>query len=268
MSFDLCEELIRATKKGWLNEMERLLECGADVNGQSEKDETPLLKACEGFDNIHIVRYLLDNGADVNHKRVAQIASSYYETALSVCLEYSDVTTAQLLVDHGANVDEIVDEKSKTILLFVMEYVYSHIHNDKGTLRSIEFLVKNGADVNATDEQGCSPLSQSVLAGNFDLVQLFVENGADLDSKDEDGDTALDCACSNNDFKIATYLLHHGATNTAKIDTSPIPEPTMEEKYLYLLYWFQKTDDDVKEAILYQHLRSSLPDLVRGGSKK
>ena len=71
----------------------------------------------------------------------------------------------------------------------------------------LKFLVKNGADVNATDKDGKTVLHVAARGKNLDVVKFLVGNGADVNAKDEYGygKTPYD-RCYNKDSDVAKYL--------------------------------------------------------------
>ena len=73
-----------------------------------------------------------------------------------------------------------------------------------------ELLLRHGADVNAKDEEGKTPLSG---ASKFEVFELLLSHGADPNVQDNYGATPLLLACLYNNVKISvpTLLLAHGA---------------------------------------------------------
>lgn len=61
----------------------------------------------------------------------------------------------------------------------------------------VSALLELGADVNAVDNNGFTPLHHSVKANHHPrdkvvkMVKLLLENGADVNARDNDGKTAL-----------------------------------------------------------------------------
>ena len=49
-----------------------------------------------------------------------------------------------------------------------------------GDLKKVKYLVENGADVNALDEWGKTPLYMASYRGHLDIVKYLLENGADV----------------------------------------------------------------------------------------
>ena len=62
-----------------------------------------------------------------------------------------------------------------------------------GLFDIVRFLVSHGADINRQRDDGYTPLIQSVISGGL-CTKWLVENGADVALKDVEGRTALDHA--------------------------------------------------------------------------
>jgi len=73
------------------------------------------------------------------------------------------------------------------------------------------YLIGKGADVNALDNLGTSPLTTAARAGCLPMMQLLVAHGAKLDRLDSDGSTPLMGAVERNQAPAVKFLLAHGA---------------------------------------------------------
>src|SRR6266436_1718120 len=61
----------------------------------------------------------------------------------------------------------------------------------RGETKSIEMMIKLGADVNASDDQGKTPLHDACLKGHSDTVRLLLDHGANIGARDKNGATPL-----------------------------------------------------------------------------
>ncbi len=78
-------------------------------------------------------------------------------------------------------------------------------------LKTVELLLKAGADPNAKDKQGNTALIVASSRGYPKVAELLLKNGAHLNLKNENDRTALDLATRNNREKVRKILLRHGA---------------------------------------------------------
>ena len=58
----------------------------------------------------------------------------------------------------------------------------------------MEVLLANGADINAADHQGDTPLSDAVRAGRVEAVALLLERGADAGVENKRGVSVVSLA--------------------------------------------------------------------------
>ncbi len=73
-------------------------------------------------------------------------------------------------------------------------------------------LAAPGADVNATNERGSTPLLEAARFGHEDISRVLIAAGADLKAKDNDGKTALMLAVQGNHEEVVRVLRQAGAT--------------------------------------------------------
>ena len=78
-------------------------------------------------------------------------------------------------------------------------------------------LIASGADVNAVDGQGTTPIYMPVVEGDKAMVKLLLEKGADPNARERNrGDTLLHAAAVAGRLDVAELLIAHGADATAK----------------------------------------------------
>lgn len=79
-------------------------------------------------------------------------------------------------------------------------------------------LLQNGAELNAQDDNGETPLIAAVTRGQKALVELLLEKGADANIRNAKGETPFDIANSANRSDLSQLLQPHTK------QTSPAPE--------------------------------------------
>lgn len=100
---------------------------------------------------------------------------------------------------------EIRDSKLElTPLLWASNIIFSPPIKDSGNLQIIEFLLTKGADIDAKDKSGKTPLISNAKWGRYDYAELLVKHGANLNIQDENGATALMVSVDNE--KILNLL--------------------------------------------------------------
>ena len=86
--------------------------------------------------------------------------------------------------------------------------------------KAIEDLLNDGADPNARDEYGCTPLHWATLTNNFPdvlgVINLLLKGGADPKAKDKGDKTPLHLTARNSNPAIIKDLLEAGADIKAR----------------------------------------------------
>ena len=89
---------------------------------------------------------------------------------------------------------------------------------DDGHKEIVELLITEGADVNAKEDGGGTPLHHAVLfVGDKELAELLTAKGADVNAKDNDGDTPLDWAIYYKEPETADLLRKHGGKTSEEL---------------------------------------------------
>lgn len=85
-----------------------------------------------------------------------------------------------------------------------------------GDLETILRRLRAGADVNARDGFGLTPLICAAANGKTAIARVLIEHGADVNAADEHGSTALFYFIARADAEGANLVLDHGAD--ARVD--------------------------------------------------
>ncbi|MCM1002474.1 ankyrin repeat domain-containing protein, partial [Wolbachia pipientis] len=93
----------------------------------------------------------------------------------------------------------------------------------RNSAKSIKYLLENGANLEARDKDGFTPLHCAVISNRTKGVKCLVERGANLEVQDKDGCTPLFYAkCVHNDKIIK--LLQEKAESKKDLDRNVLKE--------------------------------------------
>lgn len=229
------------------------LDAGASLEALNEWGWTPLIVAVQN-DHVDVARVLIERGARLEYE--------YQREDTKEARQAQARSQAELLdrIGHGPHMEEVLtgipDECRGAIRQALQEVDMVEMMTDYhfmpkkeraiGHARGIPMLtllLAHGADLNAIDEGGYSPLSsfaetddikvvrwlldqqaypnvtstgetpifKAIHNDNLEMVRLFVSRGAKLDVQDVDGWSPL-FLCQS--LAMARYLIAHGADPT------------------------------------------------------
>jgi ankyrin repeat protein/mono/diheme cytochrome c family protein len=221
-----------------------LVERGADVNVRSDDRRTPLMVAARRPGGAPIVKYLLDHGAQPNPNSNPAGESS----PLMEALTGGDPKIVELLVARGADAKAVgewgltiavVTECRKGLDLLAAKITDTNTWSMAlgmtavlGDARATRLMLDRGADPNALDPFGRTPLMYAVISDRdpVEVVRLLIERGAEVNATNrhtkagDAGLTVLDLARLNGDTPVVRLLERHGArAGTAAPRTPPMP---------------------------------------------
>jgi len=128
---DEDERIVNVIKQGNITQIEQLFADGLTINGDIEKEGTPLIVAVQSG-NKRIVEYMLEQGADIN------LESARDGNPLIVAAQKNNLELVKYLHSNGAEIDAIT-KYDETALITASR---------AGHFDVVKYLVENGADVN------------------------------------------------------------------------------------------------------------------------
>ena len=216
-----------------------LIDLGANVNAQRTDDKEAPLTLSSGWNKFMAVYLLLDRGADAN------IASADGNSPLHTAVSKGFFDITKLLVEKGSYVN-LQNKEGRTPLFLSVKNKHEQLikllieneadvrigYKENSTERFylvrgknrgraaghyiageqvnepeiIDLLVKSGANVNAQDAEGFTPLHMAAIHGNLKIVKKLVDLDADVNIVATDGKNAAELAHLNEELEIKEYL--------------------------------------------------------------
>lgn len=87
-----------------------------------------------------------------------------------------------------------------------------HIVTARRDIAWVRFLLQRGANPNAADRRGTTPLRIAAQIGFLDGVEALAKGGAQVDTPDSTGETPLIAAVHRRDIEMVRLLLERGAS--------------------------------------------------------
>jgi len=224
---DLVSPIVTAIVNGHYDVAAYLVESGADVDLADRWGRAALWAAVDMHTPPHsgrpdaiesttvssdqLLKQLLAKGADVDAQLVlfppyrsladrgADNVMTIGATPLVRAAKAGDVAAVRLLLEHHADVS-LPTADGVTPLIAAAGVgsrdsdTRGRYKTEKDAIDSVKLLLAAGADVNATDNRGQTPLHGAAFWGWTELVQLLADRGANVNAKDRRGLTPLDSA--------------------------------------------------------------------------
>lgn len=176
---------------------QRFIAAGVDVDQQDQWGNSPLMLTGSGHGTA-MADLLLQHGANVNFRARSG------DTPLIAAVQANRADIVQRLISHGANVNQ-GNSESQTPLMLAGVYP-----------RVVRLLLDAGADVNARDKSGLTPLD---CVSDLKLEAELIARGADVNAEDVDHGTVFRGAVIAGNVDNVKFLAAHGA----RIDRDGLP---------------------------------------------
>ncbi|XP_012277157.1 transient receptor potential channel pyrexia [Orussus abietinus] len=206
--------------------------CGADLNHCEQEQGLTALHLCAFSNCLDGVRYLIDNGANVNSRKVhtpfhyAAFGNSYhvakYFLELGACQHMSQSEESVLhsaARSNALDVLKILAPKNPALDRLDSNGL-APIHHvaDRGDPACLAELLRAGCQVNLPTKKGDTALHLAAEAGCAENVDLLLERGANANLKNHRGQTALHLAARAHSLECVELLLRQGRADANEED--------------------------------------------------
>jgi ankyrin repeat protein len=209
---------------GWLNAASRhsetlqtLIDAGASFNDQGDKDLALVGAARSG--NVEAVRALVAYGASPTADLSKLIIT---ESGAGMTMQGQGSGSLLIYAAESGNPDmvreilrfgpklEMRDSKGRTAIFAAGEYRYRD--EDGARAECVRLLAHAGANVNARDNDGNTPLHGTFLT---DVEEELLKLGADVNARNKEGETPI---FTTVDDSAIPLFIEHGADLTIRND--------------------------------------------------
>jgi ankyrin repeat protein len=168
---------------------------GADI----KRNESNLFIRAIDNNNIELIKYLIEKGADVNARSSFGRSTPVFGAVLR-----NNKEIAEFLYKSGADINAKNDAGVSPVFITVGNEKDKEIKKQR--FEMLQYLVSIGADINAADNYGNTPLTKACDIRDFDTIKFLIENGADVNREE-----VLPYSVQRNGIEILSYLVEHGA---------------------------------------------------------
>lgn len=212
---------------------------GADVNAENQAGEKVIFSAltvsfmqADNF-STEVVKLLIDNGADVNVKNVDNQTPLFIACSQGLIPEDKRAELVNLLASKGAETGIMANVhmfSDGTPLMYAAM---------NGYIKTVETLLKWGADASAKDEFGNNALywvikgDPSIVntSDKTEIIKLLLSKGVDPENQNEYGESALSDAAESGSLQLTDALKGKSTAAAAKKNHNKVRNKTDNSGY-------------------------------------
>jgi ankyrin repeat protein len=184
-----------AAARGHLDIARKLLDAGADVDGENEPWEWRPIVHASWCNQIEMVKLLIERGAQVRREGGQPIHYAGQQGHREIC---------RILVEAGAIDDLVAGDDPGALAVFRAAYGY-----DADGLAKL--LAQRSELVHARDIDDATPLHEAGTNGAIEVIRVLIEAGANVNERRYDGATPIQRAALHSQIAACAVLRDLGA---------------------------------------------------------
>ena len=266
---------------GSLNVVEFLLRRGFDMYVGDLAGRTGFHLACL-TESLNVVQFLLQEGFDM------YTGNALGRTGFHAACFLGSLNVIQFLLQRGFDM-YVSDGNEMTgfhiaclggkLNPFLIQQGFNteqentdahHIGCPNGNLNVVQFLLKQGFDMNVTSNNGGTGFHMACICGNFNVVQFLLQQGFDMNIGDNEGYTGFHVACLGGNLNIIRFLLQHGFENVNVISEETGLDILIENRYdhiddqLYMscVLLLIEVGGKLSENVVFEELSSAIQNRI------
>ena len=160
------QDIFDAIKNNDLRTIRSIIESDPKIiNVKNLNGWTPLYQACQNDVQIDMLKYLIENGADVN------ISDNFGFSPLH----------SLAVIGYGGGVALLLSNNADVNLKSFNKTTPFHFACHNGHVNIVKLMLAHGADVSAKNSDGDTPLNFASKSGSREILDLLLDSGAQYD---------------------------------------------------------------------------------------
>lgn len=218
--------------------------------------------------NLDGVKSELESGADVN------TTDTYGNNLLREAVQKDNLDLVTILIEKGADVSNVRDNGISTLHRVADKNCGDPHKLPADAVKIARMLITAGANIEATNKQGETPLFNAAGTGNIAVLDLLIASGANVNAQSSERLTPLGSAILNQQKEAVGRLLKAGAKVNVYWNGSPLltwainnPTGTVDPEIVSDLVAAganlkAKDKDSLRETALEHAQRANLVEVV------
>ncbi len=158
----------------------------------NDSRDTLLIKAVQS-DSYTITKFLIDNGADINHNNVS------YDTPILIAIRQKNIEICSLLLSDDSIDITKSDNKNNTVLMLIAQ-------SEENMINIAEQILVKNIDIDHQNLDGDTALIIAIRYNQKDIISTLIKLDVDQTIKNKKKKSAYDIAKSNKNSAILKTL--------------------------------------------------------------